>query len=44
MVDEFDLNTQNTNKTQLLPSDYHTFLQVKAADFRNPKGTLYSRH
>ena len=34
----------NTNKTQLLPSDYRTFLLVKAIYFRNPKGTLYSRH
>ena len=30
MVDEFEQNTQNTNKTQLLPSDYRTFLLVKA--------------
>ena len=34
----------NTNKTQLLPSDYRTFKIVKAKQFRNPKGTLYSRH
>ncbi len=30
MVDEFEQNTQNTNKTQLLPSDYRAFLLVKA--------------
>jgi len=29
MVDEFESNTQNTNKTQLLPSDYCPFLLVK---------------
>jgi hypothetical protein len=32
------------NKTQLLASDYRTFLLAKAKSFRNPKGTLYSRH
>ena len=31
MVDEFKFNTQNTNKTQLLPSDYRTFLLVVKA-------------
>jgi len=30
MVNEFVETTQNTNKTQLLPSDYRTFLLVKA--------------
>ena len=30
MVDKFELNTQNTNKTQILPSDYRTFLLEKA--------------
>jgi len=44
MVDEFNLNTQNTNKTQLLPSDYRTFLLVKAKQFWDPKWTLYSAH
>jgi len=30
MVNEFVETTQNTNKTQLLPSNYRTFLLVKA--------------
>ncbi len=30
MVKKFVETTQNTNKTQLLPSDYRTFLLVKA--------------
>ena len=30
MVNEFVETTQNTNKTQLLASDYRTFLLVKA--------------
>ena len=44
MVGDFELNTQNTNKTQLVPSDYRTFLLVKAKQFWDPKRTLYSRH
>jgi hypothetical protein len=35
---------QNTNKTQLLASDYCTFFTSKVIYFCNPKGTLYSRH
>jgi len=30
MVNEFVETTQNTNNTQLLASNYHTFLPVKA--------------
>jgi hypothetical protein len=32
------------NKTQLLASNYRTFLLAKAKYFCNLKGTLYSRH
>jgi hypothetical protein len=44
MVNEFVETTQNTNKTQLLASDYRTFLLVKAKQFWDPKWTLYSAH
>jgi len=44
MVNEFVETTHNTNKTQLLASEYPTFLLVKAKQFRDPKWTLYSAH
>ncbi len=44
MVNEFVETTQNTNKTQLLASEYRTFLLVKAKQFRDWKWTLYSAH
>jgi hypothetical protein len=44
MINKFVETTQNTNKTQLLASDYCTFLLVKAKQFWDPKWTLYSAH
>jgi hypothetical protein len=35
---------QNTNKTQLLASDYCTFLLAELSILVTQKGTLYSRH
>jgi hypothetical protein len=37
MVKEFKSNTQNTNKTQLLPSNYGTFWSLVVCDNFNPK-------
>jgi hypothetical protein len=43
MVDEFEWNTQNTNKTQLLASNYSTFWSlVVYGEFRDLKRTLFS--
>jgi len=37
MVDEFEWNTQNTNKTQLLASNYGTFQTLVVCENINPK-------
>jgi hypothetical protein len=37
MVDKFEWNTQNTNKTQLLASNYGTFQSLVVCDNVNPK-------
>ncbi len=43
MVDEFEWNTQNTNKTQLLASNYCTFRALVVCENFNPKtGPLLS--
>jgi hypothetical protein len=37
MVDEFEWNTQNTNKSQLLASNYGTFWSLVDCENFNPK-------
>jgi hypothetical protein len=37
MVDEFEWNTQNTSKTQLLASNYSTFRALVVCENLNPK-------
>jgi hypothetical protein len=37
MVDKFKWNTQNTNKTQLLASNYSTFRSLVVCEIFNPK-------
>jgi hypothetical protein len=45
MVNEFVETTQNTNKTQLVASNYGTFQAlVVSQNFITPKLTLYSGH
>ncbi len=46
MVDEFERNTQNTNKTQLLASNYVRCFLIASClwEFWDPKWTLYSAH
>ncbi len=46
MVNEFVITTQNTNKTQLLASNYGTFRAIGSClwEFHTPKRTLYSAH
>ncbi len=40
MVKEFELNTQNTNKTKLLASNYGRFRSLVVCEKFNPKQTL----
>jgi hypothetical protein len=42
MVEEFESNTQNTNKTQLLASNYGTFRSLVFVRIFTPKRTLFS--
>ena len=44
MVDKFVENTQNTNKIQLLPSNYGTFWSLVVCENLNPETNLYSAH
>ncbi len=44
MVDNFEWNTKNTNKTQLLSSFFTVDQRKKDKLFWHPKRTLYSRH
>ena len=44
MVNKFVETTLITNKTQILASDYRTFLLVKAKQFWDPKWILYLAH
>jgi hypothetical protein len=44
MVNKFFETTQNTNKTQLLASNYDTFRALVVSENFNPKQTLYSAH
>ncbi len=46
MVDKFELNTQNTNKTKLLASNYSSFWALVVCENFNPKTDLlsYSAH
>jgi hypothetical protein len=44
MVDEFVETTHNTNKTQLLASNYSTFRVLVVVRILTPKRTLYLAH
>ena len=44
MVNEFVETTQNTNKTQLLASNYSTFRVLVVVRILTPKRTLYLAH
>jgi hypothetical protein len=41
MVDDFELNKKNTNKTQLLPSFLTVNWRKKGKQFQDPSRTLY---